>query len=278
MDMEINSTDLADALNAVQATGNDEALITLKDDRWIIKSSDESTILMAAVLTPESAMVSYDKGDYDRVGFHINKVTNFISGSSRTIRLWMENRALYMSDGSYKARVATIDPASVQGHIPNAPQIDYEATVNGDPSFIFDFISKQKEIVNTDSYKIGIRDSGIILYADGDNGELAYDAEWDEFESSNIDWEVNNSVDEGPDGRHIPAEDYAADTIMATAPTEDIKTPSDNCTMHFANQMPMKFLFEKDEGDGMKISFIQAPRIENNGNPVVPDSVVEESF
>lgn len=275
MEMEINGGKLLDGMKAIKATLNDEALITLKDDRWMVKSMDEAEVLMSAILVPESAMESYDKGGYDRVGVEIDKITNFVRSKSDTIKLWMEERALHMSDGSDHARIATVDPDSVKGHMQAAPNINFEVMVDGSPDSLLDFISRQGDIVNSSTYTLGAREQGIVIYADGDNGSMDRGIEFDEFDDYNIDWSVDNGTD--TEGSHTPSEDKAIDVIMSADITSQLKTPYDTCKMFIANQSPMKFLFEEEDSD-MKISFIQAPRIDNKGRSTIPDRTVEEVF
>ena len=275
MKMEIEGGKLLDGLKAIKATLNNEALITLKDDRWMIKSMDEAEVLMSAILVPESSMESYDKGGYDRVGIQIDKVTSFVRSRNDTIRLWMEERALHMSDGSDHARIATVDPDSVKGHMQAAPKINFEVMVDTDPDFLLDFISRQSDIVNSGTYTLGAREEGIVIYADGDNGSMDTGIEFDEFDDYTIDWSVDNGTE--TEGAHTPSEDHAIDVIMSSDITSQLKTPYDTCELYIANQSPMKFLFQ-DEDAGMKISFIQAPRIDNKGRSTIPDRTVEEVF
>lgn len=275
MEMEINSGDLQDAIEAVDVSGREEAVMVLHDDSWVIKSRGPANVIMAAVLMPERAMKSYDKGRYELIGLPTTKLDEFLGSRDDTVAMWMEKRALHVDDGGTHARLATIDPDIVDGHMEGSPSVEYEVSFNSSVDVIKDFANKADNLLTTGSYFLSARNSGLYLYAEGDNGQLDRHIPWDEFDSHHIDWSVDN---EGPEGSLTPSVHEGTDVILAIDFTQELKKIDDNSRISIGNHQPLKILFDKSENgkEGMKVTFIQTPRTDMGGDNSLPDKVVKQ--
>lgn len=261
MKIQINSGDLLDILKAVKVTDRSEVVMRFKDDRFLITCSDPSDVLLAAVLAPDSSMEYYDRGDYEKIGFKIKVVNDFIQSRTDMITLSMRDRTLIIDDESAKAKVGTLDPETVPGHMSGGPDINYNVTVEGDPSIIFDFVSREEAVVNHGSFYIGCKEEAMYLYSSGDTNKLSQKVEWDEFESVSFDWSAPNSS--GSKNENYPPEDETMDVIMATGFVKIIPQVTDKCMINLANHHPMRYVYETEEG--VMLSFIQVPRIASTG-------------
>jgi len=276
MKIVIDPSKMLDALGAIKATRNDEVLLELKDDRWMMKSQDEAGTLMAAVLASDGVMEEYSKGDYEEIGININKPKSFIRSSGGDVTLEMEDRALHMYQGGTHARIGTINPGDVAGKMRTAPNLNYPVHIKAESGILHNFINRQEEVVGSGNYYIGARKDGVYLYSTGDNGDLDRHIRWEEVEDKDIKWSrYQTPKDDVSDKANHPDSDQALDVIMSTEITKDIKKPADTCWMYFTNQGPMRILYDmsEEDSDGLKISFMQAPRIDNKGRPTIPDSV-----
>ena len=274
MKLQINAGEYLDVLDAIKATQpkDPEVVMVLKDDRWLMKSQDPASVLMAAVRVEDSYMEHYDRDGYETIAFKVDKVENFIKSREDTLQMQMDERTLQLYDGDAYANIGTLDPASVEGHMDSAPNLDYEVVVKGEPEFLFNFIDRQEGVVGSEIYYIGAREDGIYLYASGDSGDMHQKVEWDEFEKADINWSINNSPNIG----HTPSQDSAIDMIMSGEYSKSIKELEDECEIHLANQMPMKFVYSREGGE-MMVSYIQAPRIDEKNTPTIPDGVIERA-
>lgn len=277
MKMKISGGDLLDMTSAVKVSRSNEqeALMILKDNRWMVKSAGPADVLMSAILMPAEAMESYERRGYDEIGLNTEAIDNFVSSRNDTITLEMEDRALHMDDGDTHVRLATIIPEQVAGATRSAPDVDYEITINNSPDFIKDFIKRAEEVVGASHYYMGAREDGFYLYAPHDNGSIDRRIEWDEFDGHELNWEVNN---EGPNDAHTPKEDKAVDVIMGTDFTNSMKAIEDEGVINIGNHFPMRWLFDKsEEGEpGMKVTFIQTPRVNNDQENVIPQKIIDK--
>lgn len=274
MRLKMNSGDLQDAISAIQITANDEALMMLEDDRWMIKSADEASVLMAAILMPRGAMKEYERNGYERVGLPINKIDKFISGRTDTVTIWMEERALHIDDGSTHVKLATIDPDAVEGHMSGAPTVEHEVMFEGSLDTIKDFVNRADDVLTTGYYLISTREQGLFLYAEGDNGQMTEFISWSDFDNYEIDWSINN---EGPNGSIVPEAQKGTDAIMSIEWSQQLVSISDEAKIYVGNHIPIRILFDKseDRDAGMKVSLIQTPRIDQSGRNTMPQEVID---
>lgn len=275
MELTINSGDLQDALEAIDISGRDKAVMALNEDNWIIKSSDPANVLMAAVLVPKSAMGTYNPGGYESVGLPVGRMDDFIEGRSDLITMRMEERALHVDDGNTHARLATVNPDAVEGHMPSVPNIEYEVTFTSSVDLIKNFVRKADNVLNTSFYFISARESGLYLYTEGDNGQIDRYNSWDDFDNYEIDWSVGN---DGPTGSLDPETHKGTDCIMSTDFTSDIKKIDDDSVISIGNHIPLRVLYDKsgNSSGGMKISLMQTPRIDQSGENRIPERIIEK--
>jgi len=275
MKMEIKASTLLDVIKASSATNRDEIVMRFKDDRWISKIVGPAEVLMAAARVPETIMKSYDRGEHDALAIETRKIKDFINSSGDIITLELNDRTLHIRDDNTHARLATLDPDSVESEMPSAPNLSYEVTVNNSPDMIFNFISRQDEVIGASSIVVDCDEDGIFLYSDGDNGHMDKFISSEDLGGYGYDWDVGN---ESASGGYSPATDERISVILGTQFTSSINAVADNCTILLGNQSPMKMVFKEeteDGNEGLSISYIQAPRLDEDGSSVVPESIIK---
>lgn len=280
MRMTIKGGIMEDALNAVQTTEQPEAVMELYEDNWMIKSKGAAEVYMAAVLVPKDAMEEYEpvKGDIDKeeIGLPLDPVNDFINSRKKEYECWMEGDTFHIKDDYTHLRRGTIIPESVAGRMHNVPDLDHEVTFVTDVNFIFDFIDRADNVIGTDHWYIGAREEGIYLYSEGDNGTMDEFRPWDEFDSYDIDWSINNQARMG---LHVPKDDHAVDTILNLGYTQlSGRISGDVARVKVGNHIPTSFIYglEEEREDGMMVSVSQAPRIaDDKGSGGIPDSAIQ---
>lgn len=274
MQMQISSDSIEHISEGVMATGNDEGVIRLKDDRWMITSEGAASVILSAVLVPEESMEIYDRRGYDAVGVKLDKLLKFVKRTdSDMVNIWMEERTLNIeeNDGNAHVELATLDIDTVSGRTDKALNINHEVRFQSSFDFIIDFIRQTDDIVNADSFIIGCRNNGLYLYSEYDNARIDNFYEWDEFDDVELDWEVNNYRELG----HEPAKDEAIDVILGSDFTKELYHPEDTAHISIGNHFPMRILYETE--DGIKISYFQTPRLPKSEDviTIIPERVIE---
>lgn len=275
MKMQISSSGMEKAINAVQSAGWSEAVMSLKDDRWMMASQGPANVILAAVLVTEPSMEVYERNGYDGIGLDLNNILEFVKRTdSDLVNMWMNKRTLNIEedDGNAHVELATIDIDSIEGRVEGGLDVEYEVKFRNDFSMISDFISNADNIINTDHYFIGGRENGLYLYAEHDNGKMDDYYSWDDLDDVEIDWSVDNYADRG----HRPAEEHAIDSIMGSDFTKELYHPKDEAHISIGNHFPMRVLYELD--NGIKISYFQTPRLpdSDSARAVIPDSIIQK--
>lgn len=279
MKMVLTGEQINDVSESIKSARRDEVVMELYEDKWLIKCSDASNVIMVAILMPRGQMSHYERGEYEYIGIPWNKLKDFVSSGDDEINMWMESRTLYMDDNSgARADIATIDPDSVGGWMKNFLDVGYEVEIKRDLSWITDFIKRAEPITGSDSYMIGVREEGAYLYMKGDNGRMSDFSSKDEFDSFSVDWSINNLSESK--GALVPKKDEGVDVIMATDFTKEINTLSGTPRINIANHFPMKVVYDElgeDSKVPMKVSYIQTPRIAQSEDVMstLPDEVLE---
>jgi len=259
--------------DAVASVEQDEILLTLKEDRIISKMAGGADALMTAVRVSDSELIEYDRGGMDRVAFRFDKVRNFIPSGSSEVTLDFSDNKLDIQSGSAHLQMGMLMPESLEGEVPSPPSNNYELIAQGKAGKVKDFISKSEDVVGSTSYYVCAKEEGMYLYADADTGGMDDFIPADDFDTYETDWSANDDYDDAPTSA---SEGERMDVIMSTEMTSNMAEVSDKCIMHFADSLPMKWLYTGQEGGrtGIDISYIQAPRIEQDGKDKVPDSVI----
>lgn len=262
--------------SSVQSVGRSEFVIELRDNHWLIKCQGPASVVMTAIFLPDSQMESYNRGDYEMIGLHKKYIDNFVKSADSIINLEMESRSLHMEDESSHAKIATIDPAAIDGHMDSTINVEYEVTLQGDISFIFDFIKRGEEITGSDSFMVGVRENGVYLYMTGDSSSYDDFASAEEFDTFEYDWSINNSPEFGG---LKPAEDRGIDVLLSSEFAGTLNLHSDEATVSIGNHHPMKYVFDElghNDGAPMKVSYIQTPRLDKTGDMrTLPDEVLK---
>lgn len=263
-------------VGAVSSTDRPEAVLRLYDDKWLVQVRGAANVIMAAMLIPDEQMEHYERNGYEKIGLPLSKLDTFVRDEDEDIKMWMESRTLWMEDESgAKAKIATIDPESVEGAMEGSIKTDYEVRIQSGIDLLTDFIERAEDIAGEDNYMIGCREEGLYLYMTGDNSTMREFYEWDDFEAHKIDWSINN-IGEADDSL-VPKKDKGIDVIMATDFTRSINELDDEAVISIANHHPMKIVYDKlgeENKSPVKVSYIQTPRIDGDWG-TLPDEVLE---
>lgn len=273
MKLKINGGDLKDVIDSLQGTLNDDAVFKFKEDRILIKSADPGGNMMVAVLIPEDAMDTYDKGNLDKMGFDLETMDNFLASKTKPFSISYDGDKLHYAQDGMKLSTRGIEPDYVEGKVDSTPQLDYAVEFEGDVSWIFDFIKRLDSTVGTDHWFISPRDGAIYVYGEKDDTSMSDFEHWEDFDDYSIDW----SKARIPDDVNVPdpEEEHVTTNIYSLNYAKNFNKVSDHATVYLDNHGPIRIVFETDAG--VKISTILTPRIpSNDGRATLPDGVAEE--
>lgn len=274
MELEMKSSILKDCIDAISATKNDDALITLKDDRWIVKSVGPSDVIMAGLRVTTDGMEHYDRRGAEEVGLVIEPLQKFLSSAGDTVRLeYTEKGRFVASSDNSTIRFTGVVPDSVMGHMSKAPSKDYPVEVYGDMGVMSDFMSRADKIIGTDHFMLSPREEGLYTYAEKDNNDTWDLFEWEDFDNHSIDWSIAD--DDGPSDID-PVSDKAIDSMYSLDVAQNIKFSGYDARLHMSNHGPFKLLL--DAHDGVSISYMMAPRVSKSGGIMkLPDEVRQDN-
>lgn len=263
---------MLDIIDAAQAAQDDEGIMRLKDDRWVMKVVDEGTVVMFAVRVTEEAMEEYTKGEYEKLGVRFPGIKDSIFTKTENVEMEVLDHKLHVRQQGYDAGLALTDPQYVSGDAQHAPDVTWAVEATGDISFIKDFVKRADSIIGASSFSISPRPNHLYLYAEEDNEDLVKKYPWEDFDDFWIDWSVGG---EPPgSGGNIPAQDKACDTILSIDYAKELKFIEDEGTIHVDNHTPVKILF--DTMDGVDASYFFSPRISSDDvRSCMPDSAAE---
>lgn len=258
MKIQIEQKKLYNILKGVEAVDQDETVLKLKDDRWLIMCRSESDVVMYGSVVPEDCMEDYERGDMAKVGINTSPILDYISKSSDTVTLSLEEssggvRKLKMSKGKGGAiEMPMINPEYITGVMADSPSLEWEVEFTGDVSFLEDFISRSDNIIGSGSFIISPREDKLYLYSEYDDSSTYEKIDWDEFDD----------VESVSDVRTMLSVEWASALYFMR----------DEANIQIGDNIPMKIIF--DLGDGAKSSYIICPRIDSDDNTSkVPDRV-----
>lgn len=268
---------LKNMIEAVRSIGRDEAVMKLKENRWLVMSRDGSNVLMTATRVPRQSMEEYDKGGYEAIGLPITPLNKFItkSGGEVTIEMDIDSDqpgAIHITQGRSHAKLANIDVEGISGRMDGGVKVDWEVTIASiDTSKLSDFSQHAQEVIGVDNFYISCREEGMYLFARGDNGDVDMFHPWDEFEDgADIDWSVNNP---GEGNALVPKEDKGTDVIISAEHFDDINMFGDTASLDVGNHIPIRLRFQEGDSD---FAYIQAPRIDmDDRGHTLPEDILK---
>lgn len=265
---------MLDIIEAAQAAQPEEGIMHLKDDRWVMKVVDESTVVMFACRVNKKAMEEYRKEGWDKIGVRFPKVKDSIYSSSENVEMEVVDHKLHVRQQGYDAGLGMVNPEYVAGNVQSAPDLEWPVEATGDISFIKDFVKRSDKIVGGSSFIISPRKNHLYLYSERDDQKLVKKYPWDDFDSVSINWELGD--DPPGSGGVYPGEQKACDTVLSIEFAKALKFIEDEGTLHIGNHVPLKLLF--DTMEGVDASYFFSPRIstEDTRSTTPNDSVEPE--
>lgn len=273
MEQVINAGDMKAVIEAGESSFVDEGVMTLKEDRWMMKTISPDKSILSACLVPEDALSEYEKGPEELVGINFDHFNSFIESKTSDLRIRVDGREMHLYEGDDHVRLATIDPDAVESAIPNAPDLSYEVKVTGDVGELTAFANKVNKFEEDGWIMFSPREEGLYMHSMGDNWNLDRRLDWDDFEDHELDWSANA----GKEHKHgvTPEDEKGVDVIQGVDNIQPVNMPADTATIFFSNHMPTKLLFELDSG--IKISYILSPRLPttDSTSEMLPDRIRE---
>jgi hypothetical protein len=262
MKLNISGGLLRGIIDGVLSTGRPEAVMMLKDNRWMIKMVDAGNVVMFACRVEHKAMETYDKGDETQIGVDFESLDDSVYSKSSKVEMEVDttkggSRKVIVRQNGYDAGIPLIDPEYVEGVTHNVPQLDWAVEVEGDISFIKDYVKRADKVTGQSYFMISARGDGIHLYTEKDTKDLHATFEWDQFDDYSINWEDGN-YDGGQ--QKNPPEAKAVDTILSMEHAKSLDFMGEEGKLFLDNHVPMKLLFTGTEG--VDSSYFFSPRVD----------------
>lgn len=263
---------MLDIIDAAESTYQDEGVMVLKDDRWLMKVVDEANVVMFAVRVTKDAVEEYRKTDYDKIGVRFGGLQESIFTKTEPVEMEVKKHRLHVRQQGYEAKLAMTDPQYVSGVAQKAPNLDWCVEIGGDISFIKDFVKRADKIIGPGAFSISPREHALYLYAEADNESIVKRKPWDEFDDTTINWDQGEAPPDS--GGFNPSEHKACDTILSVDYAKDMEFIRDEGKVFIDNHSPIKILF--DTVDGVDSSYFFSPRISNEDkHSSTPNDAVE---
>lgn len=257
---------------------NGEGVIELKDDRWIIKVRDENNSMLFAARVTDEAMGDYDPTGPEEIGLRLDPINSFIPNTENTmVTLDSDGHGVDVQYGTTEAHFPTTALEYVNGHAQQVPSADYPVVIEGDISFLYDFV-KKAEVVDPTSVLISYRNGDIYLYSvkNDDQASDTYMSEHkmiDDIGGYTINWDNANYEDSNP---YDPRKEEKLDAMFAISYLKDMNQMDDECKIFLDNQSLLKIIYSPL--DGMDATYILSPRLNNSGNdPQLPEDIIRDS-
>lgn len=278
MKFTIDRDKLHSVVKGAKATGRPEAVIWLKDDRWLMKCISKSDVVMFGAAITDKVMDDYERGDMDELGIGLDKMDSFLASRNDdkvTVEL-IETKAkvhkLELSCGNSGIGIPVIAPEYVEGKAQQAPDIDYCVSFTGDIKFLTNFVKESDNVVGSSSFMISPREGLMYLYSVADDTDNWERKHWEDFDDYSIDWSKGFYE---ADHYKNPEEDHAVDSMLSVDWFKGIELISDEGTVFVDNHAPVKILFDTEEG--MKASYFVSPRIAADGEVSrLPNRIVKD--
>lgn len=268
---------LNNILNAA-ANYREEGLVKINDQRILIKVMDPSESAQFACQIPKDAMYEFDTQGINEIAVDYKYLADFIPNSDEGVELeysqYNKINKISVRYGNSEVRVSTITKNDVPDIHVESPSIEAVKILN-EPDFLHEFINKC-ETIGTDYFMISPRDGIFYLYAEKNDNEVIERIMWEDFNNYDINWDKATIPDESDiNNPSDPSETHEIDVMLSCDLVKDMVYWTDSVMFYFDNHMPMKSVFEDD--DGIKVSWMLAPRIPRDGEPLqLPDNVMNQ--
>lgn len=263
MHIEMNGGDIKDLLKAAESCRH-EGVMLLKDGKWLLKTIGPDQALMFNTRVTKKAMESYDNGGAEKMGIKYKSILNSINSSNKDVRIEADlgsgAHKLKVTQGGFTAGLTLVNTDYVEGVGQGVPSVDWPVEVEGDVSFLRDFIDRADTIVGQDYFFVSPREEGLYLYTEKDNQDLVMRKEWDSFKTSIVDWDKGSPSDEADGNDLNPPEDKGTDAVFSLNWADAIRFIESEAKFRFGNHSPMHVVFNTDSG--IDASYFLAPRFQ----------------
>lgn len=256
----------------------DEGLIKIRDDRILIKVMDESQSAQYACLIPDTAMYEFERNGINEIAVNYDNISDFIPSNDVDVELkygqYKNVNKIAIRHGGSEVRVSTITKEEVADVQADIPDLTPPIKIVSDPDFLFDFISKCKKI-GSDSFMISPREGTFYLYGERNDDEIIDRIPYEDFNNYEVNWENGNVPTDSINNPNDPAETHEIDVMLSCDLAEKFTFWTDKAIFSIDNHMPFKAMFEDE--DGIKVSWMLAPRIPKDGSPMqLPENVIQQ--
>lgn len=266
--------------NVVEATKGfrDEALLEFRDRGILIRVHDESNTGLYNCLIPKEATEEYSSGNLDRMGFHVDDMSDIVPSSDEVILIEHihDDGNYVVSVGGRQYKTPNIAPDMVEGVPDKVPSnLSFSVTIKNDSDWLLDFIKDSYDYVfnkSGGSFWMSANEGVLVLWASKDDYELRETFHWEDFTDYNVDWD-EATPDKDKSMSVNPNEEKRIEVLMSIPLTKNMKFFTDNVVIEFGHGMPIKAVSETEEG--IKHSWIVPPRFpKQTGYTKVPDDVI----
>lgn len=272
MDVIIDSKALGRVCNGVKSVvdkDTPEAIITARENGWLIMMKGMENVTMFACKVPPSAMESYSIEEDRLIGVPVDKLESVASSASGAVDLTLDEHRFIVSNETYTRRFRGIDPQYVNGYMENTINVDWEVNISSHVEKIMDFVSTCSRDIESDSFVVSAREDGMLLYSSKDDDEIHSMIRWDDFEEHSVDFNVAgiSSMSE-----------LHAESVFSVGFFNEFNFPTGDdveYTLDMGDDKPMRVI-AKCEG-GVNMSFVITPRItdSDDSSADIPQSVIE---
>lgn len=257
----------------------DEGILKINEERILIKVMDPSESAQFACLIPKHAMYEFDDRGVRQIAVNYDDLTDFIPSGEVEVEVEYEQfnnvNKLAVRYGGSEVRVPTIVESDVPDVQASMPDFDMPIKITANPEFMLDFIGKCNKI-DTDHFMMSPREGIFYLYGRKDDSEVIERIPWEDYIDYDIDWDKGNVPNKTDINNPTnPSETHEVDVMLSCDLAGDMMFWTDVAVFHIDNHMPIKAVFEDDEG--IKVSWMLAPRLPTDGEVMqLPENVIEQ--
>lgn len=278
MKIEIEASELYKVLGATNVY-RDEAILQFKEDGIMLRVQDESATAVYNTLIPDTAMETYQRGEFPKLGIHVDDMYDFTPNKEVQMTVELDTNTsnkFVMQAGTREFRVPAIDPEHVEGQPEMVPNLSLPIKVELEPDPLLEFISDvYSRIYNQTSdahFYLQANEGVLSLWGKRDDYELYEWWHWEDFENYDINWDQASAQDNHPGN---PAQDQQAVCILSSGLTKDMVFFTDTARMEFGHGKPFKMVSETD--NGVKHSWIVPPRFPRDDQPdEIPERIIKK--
>lgn len=283
MKIKIDARELYQVLDAAAGYRN-EGLINLMQDKILLRMHEEANTALYACLVPESAMIEYSRGEYNRLGVDIEDLKSLIPNrEGDTVTLERDGAKLLVQAGSREYRIGLIDPDNISGVPEQNPTLDLPITVRGSPEWLLNFTNDAYQNIHgkdDDDIYFSCRDGLLYLWSHEktSGNEIADRFHWEDFDDYSIDWSKADKCGVADEEivKYDPVDDHVVNTMMSSTFIRPIVEFDDaEARVEIGNWGPIKIVYETTEG--VKHSWMIPPRIpEESQVSAIPQRIIKD--